>query len=66
MIAKLNKYIHIAYYGRCGNLAWPSDCGKDGNKRCDKLEVMQKHAIYLAFENSVTEDYVTEKLYDGD
>jgi hypothetical protein len=26
---------------------------------------MQKHVIYLAFENSVTQDYVTEKLYDG-
>ena len=26
---------------------------------------MHRHVIDLAFENSVTQDYVTEKLYDG-
>ena len=65
MIETLRKYIPIAYYGRCGSSPWPSNCGPQQNQRCSKFDVMQKHVIYLAFENSVTRDYVTEKLYDG-
>ena len=65
MIATLKSYIDVAFYGTCGTRPWPNDCGQNANERCSKLEVMHRHVIYLAFENSVTQDYVTEKLYDG-
>jgi hypothetical protein len=65
MIETLKSYIEVAYYGTCGTRPWPNDCGQNANERCSKLQVMHRHVIYLAFENSVTQDYVTEKLYDG-
>lgn len=65
MIKKLMTYIDVAYYGSCGDRPWPDDCGESRDQNCSKLEVMQRHIIYLAFENSVTQDYVTEKLYGG-
>ncbi len=65
MIKTLMTYIDVAYYGSCGNRPWPDDCGESRDQNCSKFEVMQRHVIYLAFENSVSQDYVTEKLYGG-
>mmetsp|Transcript_21445 Transcript_21445/g.53876 ORF Transcript_21445/g.53876 Transcript_21445/m.53876 type:complete len:296 (+) Transcript_21445:1-888(+) len=49
----------VASYGECSrNRAWPKGHEKD------KGYVTSKSKFCLAFENSVDEDYVTEKLYD--
>lgn len=57
LAAKLAKYIDVDVYGKCGNLT----C--DPSTDCHKM-LERKYKFYLAFENSVCTDYVTEKLYD--
>jgi FkbM family methyltransferase len=34
------------------------------SERRDKLKMMRKYALYLAFENERTDDYITEKLWN--
>lgn len=61
VIRILRQHIKVAFLGKCGDEKWPEDCvGK-----CSKFDVLTKHMVYLAFENSHTQDYATEKLYDG-
>lgn len=54
----LSKYnLNLDIYGRCGN----RECPKHRFEEC--LGVVEKsYYFYLAFENSNSEDYVTEKL----
>lgn len=49
----LQKHIPVDIYGRCGNLT------------CNNCEDIMKlhYKFYLSFENSICEDYVTEKLW---
>lgn len=58
---ELNKYnLHIDIYGACGTKA----CPRDEIDTClSKLE--SDYYFYLAFENSFSEDYVTEKLLNA-
>ncbi|CAH2233469.1 jg18755 [Pararge aegeria aegeria] len=44
-------------YGKCG----PLSCQKSGNHSCFKT-IENDYYFYLSFENSFSEDYVTEKL----
>ncbi|MFN4140948.1 glycosyltransferase family 10 domain-containing protein [Aestuariivirga sp.] len=59
-LAELMKHIEIASYGRYqNNRRLPGDTGRD-----TKLRLMKSFTYAIAFENSLEEDYVTEKFFD--
>ena len=55
-VAELQKYIPVDIYGKCGNLT----CDRKG--KCFS-NIGKTYRFYLSFENSICEDYITEKLY---
>lgn len=64
-VAELQKYIEVHTYGECGPLKCPSDKQWSRRGRCE-LELLHKnnsYKFYLAFENALCQDYVTEKLW---
>ena len=67
-VQRLKKYVNVDIYGQCGtNLQgickwkWTNqnDTGKN-NPYC-LHEIVKKYKFYLAFENSLCEDYISEK-----
>ncbi|SPP78615.1 alpha-(1,3)-fucosyltransferase C [Drosophila guanche] len=57
LTAALQEHIEVDVYGKCG----PLSCTR-GDSHCDEM-LDTDYMFYLAFENSLCEDYVTEKLY---
>ena len=56
-VEELRNHIHVDVYGACGDLSCSSnDC---------MAQVERSHKFYLAFENSVCKDYVTEKFWNA-
>jgi len=55
LVKKMQQLIDIDVYGRCGNLSCQGP-------NCDQL-LTTTYKFYLSFENSLCQDYVTEKLY---
>ncbi|KAM8939212.1 3-galactosyl-N-acetylglucosaminide 4-alpha-L-fucosyltransferase FUT3-like [Pelodytes ibericus] len=51
--ADLKNYLKVDIFGRTSTPI----------ARSEKLEVLSKYKFYLAFENSIHEDYITEKLW---
>ncbi len=56
-IEEMKKFISVDVYGKCGDF----DC-KDF--QCNKKLLAKKYKFYLAFENSLCNQYVTEKFMD--
>uniref|UniRef100_A0A914Q5Q6 Fucosyltransferase n=1 Tax=Panagrolaimus davidi TaxID=227884 RepID=A0A914Q5Q6_9BILA len=54
-LAALQKYTNITIFGKCNKNVFPYDSSM-------KKE-FEKHYFYLAFENAVCDDYVTEKFW---
>ncbi len=52
----LKQYVPVDIYGRCGNLSFAD--GFDGF-----FDLALKYKFYLAFENSLCREYVTEKFW---
>ncbi|CAC5401660.1 unnamed protein product [Mytilus coruscus] len=61
-VQKMKKFIDVDVFGKCGK-----PCSLSGDE-CIK-DLSNRYKFYLSFENSICEDYVTEKafrLYKGD
>ncbi len=56
-VKELQKYVNVTIYGGCGNM--DDQCPRS-NKCLDNA--MRKHKFYLALENSICEEYITEKM----
>ena len=59
-MAQLQKFFPVDIYGACGEM----ECVREEGDKCWEM-VEQKYKYYLAFENSLCGDYVTEKLFDA-
>ena len=57
-VKKLAEFIPVDIYGKCG----PLECLPRNDPRCD-ARVLVNYRFYLAAENSLCPDYVTEKFY---
>ena len=59
-VKKLLKYIKVDIYGGCsGRFGQNNNCPRSRN--CD--DIFSTYKFYLAFENSVCPDYITEKFW---
>jgi hypothetical protein len=60
-VRELMEHMPVDSYGQClNNRSWPTD----DRGRATKLDTIAQYPFTLAFENSITDDYVTEKFFD--
>ncbi|KHJ40825.1 fucosyl transferase [Trichuris suis] len=58
-VKQLQQYVAVDIYGQCGPFKCPPN-----NWHCLETVVRQNYKFYIAFENSVCVDYVSEKYFD--
>jgi alpha-1,3-fucosyltransferase len=63
-VSQLAKFIPIDVYGKCGNMS----CSRNtmhaySDPQCYQM-LEAKYKFYLSFENSICEEYVTEKFFE--
>ncbi|KAH9498766.1 hypothetical protein Btru_005078 [Bulinus truncatus] len=58
-VREMKKHVQVDIYGGCGN---KTDCPKPSKGPCMDV-ILAPYKFYLAFENSMCPDYVTEKLF---
>ena len=56
-VQKLSKYVKVDIYGACGKLKCPKKTG------CQNT--LEKYKFYISMENSICNDYVTEKSWNS-
>lgn len=61
-VEELQQHVAVDVFGDCGELL----CNKDDMAECYTLVLQPTYKFYLAFENSMCEDYITEKVREMD
>lgn len=61
---ELMKHMTVHSYGKCLHNTEEPPAGKRSRNE-NKRRVLSKYKWYLAFENNIIKDYVSEKVYDG-
>ena len=59
-VEKLKEFVDVDIYGKCTN----NECSKKGNECFENLS--KDYMFYLAFENSICDEYATEKFFRFD
>ena len=59
IVESLQEYLPVDVYGVCG----PLQCSATEQDYCYKM-LEKNYKFYIAFENSLCTDYVTEKFFD--
>ncbi|XP_037090668.1 alpha-(1,3)-fucosyltransferase 7-like [Pollicipes pollicipes] len=62
-VKRLGRHISVDTYGKCGTLKCPSDQSAGRNPAACYRALAASHFFYLSFENSLCEDYITEKFW---
>ena len=62
-INKIKHYIPVKIYGKCGEPCNNLYSGTIGNDEC-KLNIVKNYMFYFAFENSICNEYITEKFFE--
>uniref|UniRef100_A0A0N5BDG4 Fucosyltransferase n=1 Tax=Strongyloides papillosus TaxID=174720 RepID=A0A0N5BDG4_STREA len=62
VIDKLSKYIKIDIYGKCSNDSVKKVSCPSNDKECEK-DLINSYYFYIAIENALCNDYVTEKYW---
>ncbi|XP_052792246.1 3-galactosyl-N-acetylglucosaminide 4-alpha-L-fucosyltransferase FUT3-like [Mya arenaria] len=63
-VKELQKYIDVDIYGRCSPNMKPWTCGqRHYHDQC--FSKLNAYKFYLAFENALCEDYITEKFFEN-
>ena len=62
-IRELQKYIIVDVYGNCGK-SCPRHASHNKNITNCKEIISYEYKFYLAFENSICKDYITEKFFE--
>jgi alpha-1,3-fucosyltransferase len=57
-IKELRKYMSVDIYGKCGS----HTCSRSNSNDCMR-QWEKNYKFYIAFENNICEDYITEKLF---
>ena len=57
-VSELQKYIPVHTYGKCGHRS----CFSHKKDMCNRL-LREKYKFYLAFENALCDEYLTEKFW---
>lgn len=57
-IKVLQKYIQVDVYGKCGS----NTCTHGKQNKCSQM-IIAKYKFYLSFENTICDDYISEKLF---
>lgn len=60
IVKSLMQHMKVDVYGRCG----PKSCNKLVNQTRCYQEMNNNYKFYLSFENSVCQDYITEKFFN--
>ncbi len=55
----MSNYMDVDIYGKCGR----HKCGRENETAC-YLQMEKEYKFYLSFENSLCDDYVTEKFFN--
>ncbi|EFX66759.1 hypothetical protein DAPPUDRAFT_64409, partial [Daphnia pulex] len=63
MVSLLQKYIQVDVYGACGPLKCPKEVGVDNSSEDCRDMAGQNYKFYMALENSLCRDYISEKFF---
>jgi hypothetical protein len=61
MVQELQKYVQVDVYGGCGTLSCPKKSGEDASSEECLAMAAKNYKFYMALENSLCLDYITEK-----
>jgi len=61
-VEQLRKHIEVDVFGKCGDKNCGPANGGASNLECDAM-IEKNYKFFLAFENSICTDYVTEKFF---